>query len=87
MPGVAWIAAASYGLYLVHKPIYHLVRTHAGGRLDGPDAFAFDAYAAASLAGGASLHYAVERPFLRWRDCTTARGRRVAATPSEVAAR
>jgi peptidoglycan/LPS O-acetylase OafA/YrhL len=28
----------------------------------------FAIYAAATLAGGAVLHYAVERPFLRWRD-------------------
>lgn len=68
VPGGAWLAAASYSLYLVHKPIFHLVQTHAGAWLDGGGVPAFVVYAMATLAGGALLHYAIERPFLRLRD-------------------
>jgi peptidoglycan/LPS O-acetylase OafA/YrhL len=80
VPGAAWLAATSYSLYLVHKPIFHLVQTHAGAWLDGRGFAAFAVYSAATLAGGALLHYGVERPFLRWRERLAAR--RMAPAPA-----
>jgi len=68
VPGAGWIAQVSYSLYLVHKPIYHVVSEAFGAQLEGHRLVAFAAYAVASLGGGALLHYAVERPFLRWRE-------------------
>lgn len=66
-PGAAWVAAISYSLYLVHKPIYGVVQAHWGDVLEGRGIVAWLAYGAASFAAAALLHYAVERPFLRWR--------------------
>ncbi|ALN64633.1 acyltransferase family protein [Lysobacter antibioticus] len=68
VPGAAWLAAASFSLYLTHKQMFGLVSRHYGDRLDGQGLLAFAAYAAAALLGGALLYYAVERPFLRLRD-------------------
>ncbi|RCS30802.1 acyltransferase [Rhodanobacter denitrificans] len=66
MPGAGWIAAISYSLYLSHKMVFHAVAGVLTTRpLHGWAAFA--AYAAAVLAAGTLLHYAVERPFLRLR--------------------
>jgi len=48
--------------------MYHAVSTAFGTILEGRGLIAFAAYAAAALAGGAVLHYAIERPALRWRD-------------------
>lgn len=67
VPGAAWIAAISYSLYLVHKPVYGVVQAHWGDVLEGRGIVAWLAYGAASVAAAALLHYAVERPFLRWR--------------------
>lgn len=67
-PGAMWLAAVSYSLYLVHKPVYRLVETHLGealGRI-GNGYAAFATYGVASLFPAALLHYAVERPGLRW---------------------
>lgn len=77
-PGVAWLATVSYSLYLVHKPIYHLVSVASSDALHGVAAFA--AYASASLCGGALLHYLVERPGLLLRDRLLSRRRVVVAT-------
>jgi len=68
VPGVAWVAAISYSLYLVHKPVYGVVQAHWGDVLEGRGIVAWLAYGAASVAAAALLHYAVERPFLRWRE-------------------
>jgi len=68
VPGVAWLAAISYSLYLSHKIAFHLVDAGLGGLLEGRGVVAFGVYALAAVAGGAVLHYAVERPFLRLRD-------------------
>ncbi|MGN6513689.1 MAG: acyltransferase family protein [Lysobacteraceae bacterium] len=78
VPGAAWLATVSYSLYLVHKPIYHLVSMATGDALHGVAAFA--AYALASLCGGALLHYLVERPGLRLRDRVLSRRRPALAT-------
>ena len=58
----------SYILYLVHKPVYHMVNDAFGAQLQGRGVVAFAAYAAAALLAGALLHYAIERPFLQLRD-------------------
>jgi peptidoglycan/LPS O-acetylase OafA/YrhL len=68
IPGAGWLARASYSLYLSHKGVFHLVQTALDGQLADHRFLRFAIYAAATLAGGAVLHYAVERPFLRWRD-------------------
>jgi peptidoglycan/LPS O-acetylase OafA/YrhL len=80
LPGAAWIAAISYSLYLSHKLVFEAVDANFGVAPDGYGLLAFLAYVAATLAGGALLHYAVERPFLRLRERRD-RARR-ASTPS-----
>ncbi|SDG67265.1 Peptidoglycan/LPS O-acetylase OafA/YrhL, contains acyltransferase and SGNH-hydrolase domains [Dyella sp. 333MFSha] len=68
VPGAGWLAAASYSLYLCHKGVFHLTEGLLGDGLAGHRFVRFAIYASATLAGGALLHYGVERPFLRWRD-------------------
>jgi peptidoglycan/LPS O-acetylase OafA/YrhL len=68
VPGASWIALISYSLYLIHKPVYHMLDSAFGTQLQGQGMLAFLAYATASLLAGALLHYLVERPFLRLRD-------------------
>ena len=68
VPGAAWVAAVSYSLYLVHKPIYHITQALYGEVLSRNGLLAFCAYTAASLSGAALLHYLVERPGLKLRD-------------------
>lgn len=68
LPGAAPLAAISYSLYLVHKPVYHLVQLHWGAALAGTGGLAFSVYGAAALAAGALMYAAVERTGLRWRD-------------------
>lgn len=63
-----WLAAASYSLYLCHKGMFHLTGSLLGDSLNEHRFVRFAIYVAMTLAGGAVLHYAVERPFLRWRD-------------------
>ncbi len=70
VPGAAWVAAMSYSLYLSHKLVFHAM---AGAMADQPQiqgGALFAVYALATLAAGAALHCAVERPFLRWRDAS-----------------
>jgi peptidoglycan/LPS O-acetylase OafA/YrhL len=80
LPGAAWVATISYSLYLSHKLVFQAVSTHFDAQLDGYGLLAFFAYAAATLAAGALLHYAIERPFLRLRD----RRERARAMPARV---
>jgi peptidoglycan/LPS O-acetylase OafA/YrhL len=68
VPGAGWIAAISYSLYLSHKIAFHVVHETIAASLRHSDVLLFLAYALATLLLGAMLHYAVERPFLRWRD-------------------
>lgn len=68
VPGAGWIAGISYSLYLSHKLAFHWVQATFGARLPGHPVLAFALYAAAVLLLGASLHYSIERPFLRLRD-------------------
>lgn len=68
IPGAGWLARASYSLYLSHKGVFTLVDNAIGESLDDHRFVRFAIFAVATLTGGAVLHYAVERPFLRWRD-------------------
>jgi peptidoglycan/LPS O-acetylase OafA/YrhL len=68
LPGASWIAAISYSLYLSHKIAFHLVQVNVVPWMPRSGMLLFATYALASVAGGAALHYLVERPFLRWRD-------------------
>jgi peptidoglycan/LPS O-acetylase OafA/YrhL len=68
VPGAGWLALISYSLYLDHKLVFHAVQTWLAGHPAIHGVAAFALYAACTLAGGALLHYAVERPFLRLRD-------------------
>ena len=68
VPGAGWLAAISYSLYLSHKLALHQVQTRLVQPLALHGVVAFLAYALAVLLLGAAVHYAVERPCLRWRD-------------------
>ncbi len=65
---VSWLATISYSLYLSHKLAMHAVHEWLATLPSMPGSIAFILHAAAILGVGAMLHYAVERPFLRWRD-------------------
>jgi peptidoglycan/LPS O-acetylase OafA/YrhL len=65
IPGAGWIAGISYSLYLSHKLALHAVSTALAAHPGVPGVLAFFLYAAAVLAVGAGLHYAVERPCIR----------------------
>ena len=83
-PGAAWLAAVSYSLYLVHKPVYGLVEEHLGAALDriGNGYVVFVVYGIASLIAAALLYYAVERPGLRLRVHWQTRWTRRGAVPA-----
>ncbi|EIL92050.1 acyltransferase family protein [Rhodanobacter spathiphylli] len=68
IPGAGWLARTSYSLYLSHKLALHAVATWVVGPWHVHGMAAFALYAAGVLSVGAALHYAVERPFLRWRE-------------------
>jgi len=82
VPGAGWLALISYSLYLVHKPVYHMVDSAFGPQLQGRGLLAFAVYAAAALLAGAVLHYAIEKPFLQLRDRFARRTPALAATPA-----
>jgi peptidoglycan/LPS O-acetylase OafA/YrhL len=82
VPGAGWIALTSYSLYLVHKPVYHLVQGAFGAQLEGRGLLAFAVYAAAALVAGALLHYAIERPFLQLRNRYASRQPAMAPAPA-----
>jgi peptidoglycan/LPS O-acetylase OafA/YrhL len=71
IPGAGWLASASYSLYLSHKGMFMLVQAALVGHPVQAPLLRFAVYVVATLVGGAVLHYAVERPFLRWRDAKT----------------
>jgi peptidoglycan/LPS O-acetylase OafA/YrhL len=79
VPGMGWLAAVSYSLYLSHKIAFHLVQASFGDALAGRGLLAFAVYVVATLLAGALLHYAVERPFLALRDRLPTFGRRQGA--------
>ncbi|MFC3814348.1 acyltransferase family protein [Lysobacter sp. GCM10012299] len=86
VPGAAWIAAISYSLYLSHKLVFHAVDLQFGQWLQDRGLIAFAVYALATLAGGALLHYAVERPFLQLRARRESTRRSAAASGEPVTA-
>lgn len=81
LPGAGWLAAVSFSLYLMHKPVYRLVETHLGDALDGRGFVAFAVYGIASLLAAAILYYLVERPGLRLRVRYLSSRREDGATP------
>jgi peptidoglycan/LPS O-acetylase OafA/YrhL len=72
IPGIGWLAAVSYSLYLIHKIAFRGVDNAWGHWLSAHPLPAVAAYAAAALAAGSLLHYGIERPFLRLRERLTA---------------
>ena len=78
-PGSGWLAAVSYSLYLVHKPVFVAVSDALPATMPGPVRFV--AIAIASLAAGGALHYLVERPGLRLRARLLRREARAVAVP------
>ena len=74
LPGAAWIAAISFSLYLVHKPMYGVVQSQLGEWLEGRGIVAWLVYGVASLLAAAVLYYLVERPGLRLRTRVLSRG-------------
>jgi peptidoglycan/LPS O-acetylase OafA/YrhL len=68
IPAAGWIATISYSLYLSHKLAMHAVQGWLATFPSLPAGVIFFFYAAVIVLVGATLHYAVERPCLRWRD-------------------
>jgi peptidoglycan/LPS O-acetylase OafA/YrhL len=69
VPGAASMAAGSYAMYLVHKPVFSAARPllqTLGLEARGTGGVAL--LLVLSLLAAAALHFTVERPFLRWRD-------------------
>ena len=85
LPGVGWIAAVSYSLYLSHKLVFAAVERGLGEWLAGRGLLAFAVYAVATALGGAALHYAVERPFLQLRDRRRSRAIAAQVVPAALA--
>lgn len=85
LPGAAWVAAISYSLYLSHKLVFVAVERSLGEWLQGRWLLAFAVYAVATALGGAALHYAVERPFLRLRERRRSRATMPASTAEQPA--
>ncbi|MDF3982767.1 acyltransferase [Luteibacter sp. PPL201] len=84
LPGVGWLARASYSLYLSHKGAFALTAAALGDHLAAHRFLRFAVFAATTLACGALLHYTVERPCLRWRD-RHARGSATLPGPKVIA--
>jgi peptidoglycan/LPS O-acetylase OafA/YrhL len=78
LPGVAWIAGASYSLYLTHKATLKIASRYLPASLDHRGIVTFLCCVLVVVCVAAVLHYLVERPFLRLRD----RRRRVAPVPA-----
>jgi peptidoglycan/LPS O-acetylase OafA/YrhL len=64
IPGAQSLALWSYSIYLIHKPVGFALKQAAVG---WPAEWLLVAVVLASLALGAALYYAVERPFMRLR--------------------
>jgi len=78
VPGVAWIAGASYSIYLTHKATLKIASHYLPDFLNHRGIVTFLCCVLVAIAVAALLHYLVERPFLRLRD----RGRRDVLLPA-----
>ncbi|MGQ5524783.1 acyltransferase family protein [Chitinimonas sp. PSY-7] len=67
LPGVTTIAAMAFSLYLSHKMVWAVARTHWGAYLHDQGGLAFVVYAVVGLMGGLVLYGLLERPSLQWR--------------------
>jgi peptidoglycan/LPS O-acetylase OafA/YrhL len=68
VPGVAWIAGASYSMYLTHKATLNIASHHLPEFLKNGGIVTFLCCVLVVVCVAALLHYLVERPFLRLRD-------------------
>ena len=68
VPGAAWMAAASYSLYLTHKMVYRQLHDRFSSWVDGHGVWTALIYVVSIVAVGAALHYTIEDPFLRLRE-------------------
>jgi peptidoglycan/LPS O-acetylase OafA/YrhL len=68
LPGIRWIAAVSYSLYLSHKAMLKFASTHLPASLGKHGIFSFLCCVVVAMLAAAALHYLVERPFLLLRD-------------------
>lgn len=84
LPGIRWVAAISYSLYLSHKLVMHAVEQALPASITGVPRFG--AFALAIVVVGAALHYLVERPGLQWRDRRGRRAQRRDGSETEVPA-
>ena len=75
LPGIRWIAAISYSLYLSHKAMLKLASNYLPDAFSHHGTLTFLCCVLVAMAAAALLHYLVERPFLLLRD----RGRRKGA--------
>lgn len=68
IPGAASLALWSYAVYLVHKPVFMLLRPELASRgIDPGAALTIAAVMAAGILGGWVLYRVVETPFMRLR--------------------
>lgn len=68
LPGTAWIAAASYSIYLSHKAMLKWAANHLPDDLRHHGVFTFLCCLLVAIVAAALLHYGVERTFLQLRD-------------------
>jgi peptidoglycan/LPS O-acetylase OafA/YrhL len=74
VPGAKLIAMLAYSLYLTHKEIAHLDELYLPRLMAPANWFSALLIGASCLAAAAILHFAVERPFLAFRDRREGRG-------------
>jgi len=68
IPGAASVAIWSYAIYLIHKPLFKLLKSPVTGAGISTDGYAGMAIIMlASIAAGWLLFRAVETPFMQWR--------------------
>jgi len=67
IPGVGWLAAASYSLYLTHKMVYRELHLRFAPWIEGHGIWTVAIYVLTILTAGALLYYLIERPCLQLR--------------------
>jgi peptidoglycan/LPS O-acetylase OafA/YrhL len=68
LPGVGWIAGASYSIYLTHKATLNIAAHYLPASLGHRGIVSFLCCVLVVVCVAAVLHYLVERPFLHLRD-------------------